>query len=142
MDPSQLTPGAKQVWELFDVGWNERDYTVSDRTCADDCRFHFGDTEFLMRSPQAQSIPARWIAAFPDFKFELLDAVEQGDTVALRLRFSGTQRGPFLGTPPTERPMRATQMVFARIEGGKIKELWEDFDALGMWQQLGRTLEP
>jgi len=130
------------VWELFDLGWNHQDYAVVDRICTDDCRLHFGPIELLMRSPQAKAVPERWVSAFPDFRFELLDAIEHGDTVALRLSFHGTHLGTFQGYPATQRTMQATQMIFARIESGRVKELWEDYDALGIWQQLGRKLEP
>ena len=37
--------------------------------------------------------------AFPDLHFEIEELVAEGDTVAGRLRMSGTHEGPLMGTP-------------------------------------------
>jgi hypothetical protein len=140
MDTANLGAGARLVWELFEIGWNRRDPSIADRLCSETCSLHFGAIDLRMRSPQALAVPLRWVAAFPDIHFELLDAVEAEGRVALRLAFGGTHEGPFQGFPATHREIRVTQMVFARVEAGRVVELWEDYDALGMWQQLGRKL--
>ena len=45
---------------------------------------------------------ALW-AAFPDSHLEFDGIVVQGDKVAARFTFSGTQKGALMGIPPTER---------------------------------------
>jgi predicted ester cyclase len=42
-----------------------------------------------------------------------------------------------MGIAPTGRPVRISGMVIDRIVDGKIVEEWEEWDALGMMQQLG-----
>src|SRR5687767_6433970 len=40
-------------------------------------------------------------AAFPDVKPEIDELIVEGDTVVMRDHATGTQKGPFLGAPPT-----------------------------------------
>jgi predicted ester cyclase len=58
------------------------------------------------------------------------------------MTFYGTQRGEFQGLPPTGKSVTFTGINIARIEGGKIAELWSEFDALGVLQQLGAIPAP
>jgi predicted ester cyclase len=39
--------------------------------------------------------------------------------------------------PPTGRPITITGLAMHRIENGKIKEGWNNWDALGLLQQVG-----
>src|ERR687889_602484 len=80
--------------------------------------------------------------AFTDLHFEIEELVAEGDTVAGRLRMSGTHEGPLMGTPPTGRSVRQEHMHFVRFEGGKGVEHWGVRDDLGMMQQLGLMPDP
>lgn len=75
--------------------------------------------------------------AFPDFKAEVLDIIGEDDTVAMRVKLSGTHKGPFMGIDPTGKSFEVENMVFTRIEDGKIAERWLQPDTVGMLTQLG-----
>ena len=137
IDETSLGLGSKAVWEFYRSGWNQRDLGAAVRYCSDRCVLHHRDGDLLVLSPEASAVRERWIKTFPDFRFELLDAVEQGDKVALRLAFTGTQSGPLLGYHPSHRMVKVTQMVVARIDAGRVADLWEEYDELGMFRQLG-----
>jgi predicted ester cyclase len=47
-----------------------------------------------------------------------------------------------MSIPPTGNRMTITGMAIARFSGSKIEEGWQNFDALGMMQQLGVILAP
>jgi steroid delta-isomerase-like uncharacterized protein len=81
------------------------------------------------------------LEAFPDFRARVEDVVAEGDTVAMRVTLSGTHEGGFVGIPPTGKRFEAANMVFTRIEDGKIAERWVVPDSLGMMTQLG-VVEP
>jgi steroid delta-isomerase-like uncharacterized protein len=76
-------------------------------------------------------------AAFPDLEWRVDEMVAEGDTVASRFTWRGTHRGPFLGVPPTGRPIAVTGMVFDRVVGGRLVESQILMNTLGILAQLG-----
>ncbi len=74
---------------------------------------------------------------FPDIAFALEDVVAEDDLVVARGVLSGTNQGPFMGIPPTGRPMRWTATRMFRIRDGKISEGWLNIDMVGMLVQMG-----
>lgn len=84
----------------------------------------------------------RFRGAFPDFSATVEDAVTEGDTVAMRVTLRGTHEGEFMGIEPTNKSFEVGNMVFTRIEDGKIAERWVQPDTLGMMQQLGIVSPP
>jgi predicted ester cyclase len=77
--------------------------------------------------------------AFPDIRFVLEDAVAEGDTLAVRYYWTGTQTGPFLDMAPTGKPVRVRGMDFYRFRNGAVAEHWEILDQLGLLRHLGRA---
>ncbi len=75
--------------------------------------------------------------AFPDIKFTIEDQIAEGYMVVTRWTYSGTHKGEFMGIPPTGVHVTGTGISIDRIAGGKIMEVWTNYDALGMLQQLG-----
>ena len=109
---------------------------------AEDCVEHgpFGqDTEG--RDAVREQLEA-FVDAFPDFEATVEDAVTEGDTVAMRVTLSGTHDGPFMGIEPTGESFRVQNMVFTRVEDGRIVERWVQPDTLGMLAQMGVVDSP
>ncbi|MBI2965537.1 MAG: ester cyclase [Chloroflexi bacterium] len=77
------------------------------------------------------------ITAFPDRKIVHHDAITAGDKVLIRWSMSGTHQGELLGIPPTRKTMTITGFDYFRFEDGKIVEMWQETDQLGMLRQLG-----
>jgi len=74
---------------------------------------------------------------FPDANEQIVDILGEGDKVAVRMRFRGTQAG-ILGTyPPTGKPVDSEYLAIYRIEGGLIVEAWAEWDNLATLKQLG-----
>ena len=76
-------------------------------------------------------------AAFPDLYYIVEDQIAEGDKVATRYRAGGTHQGELMGIAPTGNRVEITGISIMRLDGGKIEEIWENLDALGMMQQLG-----
>ncbi|MBW7907399.1 MAG: ester cyclase [Kiritimatiellae bacterium] len=76
-------------------------------------------------------------ATFPDAHETLLDLVAEGDKVAARHLFHGTQLGPMGQFPPSEKLLEATYLAIYRIENGRIVEAWVEWDNLAGLKQLG-----
>ena len=76
-------------------------------------------------------------AAFPDFHYEILQQVDDGDTHVGYLRASGTMSGDFMGMPATGKSATWDEIHIGRMADGKIAEHWAVIDQLGMLTQLG-----
>jgi predicted ester cyclase len=59
---------------------------------------------------------------------------------ATRWTVSGTHQGDLPDIPKTGRHFSVTGMSLGRIENGKFVESWNNWDALGLMQQLGAVL--
>jgi steroid delta-isomerase-like uncharacterized protein len=78
-----------------------------------------------------------YLTAFPDHQVTVEDMIAEGDKVVARVTVRGTHQGAFLGIPPTGKHWTFTAIDIIRIAGGKIVEHWNNYDALGLMQQLG-----
>lgn len=74
--------------------------------------------------------------AFPHFEVTVEDVVVEGDRVAMRLTIRGTHEGEMMGIAPTGNRVEFQNVIFHRMEGGKIAERWVQPDVLGLLQQL------
>ena len=81
-------------------------------------------------------------SAFPDFNAEIEDLIAEGDRVVVRMKWTGTHEGEFMGIPPTGRIISIEVIDIVRFEGGKFVEHWGIMDNMGMMQQLGVVPEP
>lgn len=79
---------------------------------------------------------------FPDYRFEIIDQIAEGDMVLTRAWVRGTQQGTFMGTPGTGKTFEITLCNVMRIRDGKIVDEWDEFDTLGMLAQLGIVARP
>lgn len=76
---------------------------------------------------------------FPDASEHLEAVIAEGDLVAARHLFTGTQHGPLGGHPPTGRRMRARYLAMYRVAGDRIVEAWAEWDNLAGLAQLGHA---
>ena len=74
---------------------------------------------------------------FPDAHETLQDLVAEGNKVAARHRFRGTQRGPMGAYPPTGKAIEADYIAIYRVEEGRIVEAWAAWDNLSGLKQRG-----
>ncbi len=82
-------------------------------------------------------------SGFPDFQVTIEDLfAAEGDKVVLRFTFRGTHQGEFMGVAPTGRQVTMSGIDIFGVADGKIVELWNEEDVLGMMQQVGAIPEP
>jgi steroid delta-isomerase-like uncharacterized protein len=75
--------------------------------------------------------------SFPDLKFTLHHTLVEGDKVAIRVSAKGTNSGAFYGIPATGKVITWDALRILRVENGKFVEGVNQFDQLGILQQLG-----
>src|SRR5918994_5467815 len=89
----------------------------------------------------------RWISpfrgAFPDFRMEIVQLVEEGETVVAHFRCSGTHLGEWLGIPPTGRRFESVEEIYVfEVRAGRLVAAHGVEDNLSRLLQLGIALAP
>jgi steroid delta-isomerase-like uncharacterized protein len=138
--PGPVTPELdrnKQIVRSFVAAWNERDFDRFDALMADGAVLEVSGVTVPCDPAGTRAIAEQWTTAFPDWRFDLLVLVADGDLVAAHMPYSGTFSEPLLGLAPTGRFARVDEMVVFRIQDGRIAGAWEVYDESGMWRQLG-----
>lgn len=124
----------RRFWE----GFNAHNLDVWDEVCTPD----FINHDPGLPTPEAdlatlkQTIGAMQ-AAFPDMGSSEEDLIAEGNKVVVRRIIRGTHQGEFMGVGPTGNKVSIAGVWVAHLSGGKIKEQWVYFDALGLLQQIG-----
>lgn len=75
--------------------------------------------------------------AIPDIHATIEDMVAEGDKVVARFTLRGTHKAEFLGVPATGRSISIAVINIYRFEDGRVAEVWQLPDALGLMRQLG-----
>ena len=82
------------------------------------------------------------LETFPDAHESIADLIAEGDRVAARMSFSGTQNGPLGPYPATGKRLTSEYLAIYRLEGGMIVEIWAEWDNLTSLIQLGHFTPP
>ncbi len=80
--------------------------------------------------------------SFHDVNFRMDDIFASGDKVIFRFIERGTHTDDFMGMPASGKTFESSGYLISRFVDGKVAEQWEEFDMLGMMQQLGMELKP
>ncbi len=75
--------------------------------------------------------------AFPDWHETIEDIIAEGDKVWVRLAYTGTHKGEFMGLAPTGKKITSKAVDIYRIVNGKLAEYWNVTDNVGMFKQIG-----
>ena len=75
--------------------------------------------------------------AFPDWNETIEDIIAEGDKVWVRITFTGTNTGEWLGFAPTGKKVTSKNVDTYRIVNGKLAEYWNVTDASDFNRQLG-----
>jgi steroid delta-isomerase-like uncharacterized protein len=120
--------------------WNRYNLDALDKLFAPDFVLHFlpdGSESSGIESLRDHVREHR--KAFPDWSEEIRRIVAERDLVVIHYVSTGTNRGRWLGNPPTGRKIRINEVSIFRIEDGRIAEQWLLPDLFSMQQQLAGT---
>jgi steroid delta-isomerase-like uncharacterized protein len=128
----------------FQEVWNEgRIQTVYELLSPDAVATGQRGAEKEIRGPEEFVKFVREIrGAFPDIKVKVEDVFGTEDKVVLRWSGTMTHTGEALGLPPSGRTVRCRGITIAHIVDGKIVEGWDNWDQLGMLEQIGVYQKP
>ena len=117
------------------------DIDLIDEICTEDFTEHTPMWETRGRDNAKQEIK-EFLSSFSDFSATVEDIIAEDDTVAMRITLRGTHDGEFQGIEPTGNDFEVQNMVFTRIEDGRIAERWIQPDMLGMMRQFDVIDQP
>ncbi len=63
--------------------------------------------------------------------------IAEGDRVMVLWNFQGAHQAEYLGMPPSHKQVNFAGINIFRVENGRIAEVWNLWDQVGEWQQLG-----
>lgn len=122
------------IRRIYDLD-NKREKESLYKLVSPACIFHILDAD--LSKEQFKEFDASWVVAFPDIHATINDIIAEGEKVAFRLTFEGTNTGEFMGNSPTRKKIKITHTNWARVINGKLIEYWNTSDGLSMMQQLG-----
>lgn len=123
---------------------NRRDFAALEDIVAPDLKRHSGATSGLAieNRDQFKAFLKQDLAAVPDSVQEVEFMVAMNEFVAVRARYSGTQKGPWGPFPPSNKRLELPFIGIIRIEHERIAEIWVEWDNLNALQQLGHIPSP
>ncbi len=130
------------VRRFFDEVVNGQNLDVLDELVAEDVVNHSAVAGHRQGLEGFRHVVEWGMAMSPDARYELLDVIAEGDTVACRVRVGGTMQGELFGVPATGERFSAEHVHWHRVEGGKLVERWAVRDDLGTLIQLGIVAPP
>jgi steroid delta-isomerase-like uncharacterized protein len=133
----------RAVVQAFVETINAQDWNGLDELVAREFIRHSRAAGSEVRSrEQLKAYFQREFETFPDAMETVEDLIVEGDKVAARHRFHGTQQGPMGPYPPSGKSITADYLAIYRLEGGRIIEAWAEWDNLSGLEQLGHYTPP
>ena len=115
-----------------------RDFAAAAELLSPDFTINLAGVPYQMRGPRIwRKNTEMFFNAFPDIQIETQDIFAADDKVAVRVRFTGTHTGEFLGNQPSQRRVDYQSYELYRIADGKIAEEWICADMLTILTQIG-----
>jgi predicted ester cyclase len=133
----QEEPNVAVVRRFIDGAVNGGDPAVIDETWSEDLLWHGGSLgTFKGRAAFKTSFIANATSTWNDMHLEIHEVIASGDKIVLRFTNSGTNVGPFMGTPPTGKHAEWPGIGIYTVRDGRITEGWFAEDILAILIQL------
>lgn len=135
--PAAQAAAIKAAALNFYAFWNTGKKEYLDQAVSAD----FIDNTLPEGRPQGPTGPvfasANFRKAVPDLRCDVQDLLITGDKVTVRMVFTGTHTGDFMGHKGTGKPIRFFAIDILHVRDGKIFEDWHLEDNLTLLKQLG-----
>src|SRR5688572_1423592 len=109
----------QKLWQAMETGTFEQLSAV----VTPDCEFRMPGAD-LRGAQELWGLRQMWWSAFPDLKHEIVNSVENSDTLACELHVMGTHSGPLQGpqgtVPATGKKVVFQSCDYLRFRDGKV----------------------
>jgi steroid delta-isomerase-like uncharacterized protein len=139
-----MTEETVQAWtdSVLEM-WNEANLTIVDKVYAPEIvRHDCGLPEDIVGLENIKKYLENFFDAFPDLNITIDETIAGGDKLAQRWTLTGTNTGSMANMPPTGKNVRVSGVSIIHMVNGKAIEIWDFYNALDMYQQLGFTITP
>ena len=129
------------VRRFYEEVWNKGNVDFAFEVFAEDYTRHDLRPTKALPGPEGQrEIAAEFRMAFPDLEWKVDLIFAEGDLVAGRWTARGTNTGRWGGAEPTGKTAQFSGMNIFRFANGKVVEIWNHRDDLGLREQLGASI--
>ena len=129
------------VMRFYEQVWGKGNVEVCDVVFAKDYVRHDLRPSQAPPGPEGMKrIAADFRSAFPDLRFDVDIVIAEDEFVAARWTASGTHLGAWGAVEPTGRRASFSGVNIYRFENGKVAELWNHRDDLGLMEQVGAPI--
>jgi steroid delta-isomerase-like uncharacterized protein len=129
----------KQTVQAFVDAINSQDWARLDLLVAPDFVRHSiaaGESPVRSRAELVDFLRHEY-ETFPDAQETILDIFAEGEKVAVRHHFRGTQHGAMGAYLPSGKTVNSEYIAIYRVRNGQILEVWAEWDNLASLRQLG-----
>jgi steroid delta-isomerase-like uncharacterized protein len=126
------------VRPFYEEVWNGGNVEVAEELFAPDYfRHDLRPTRAAPGGAGMAAIASAFRGAFPDLRMDVDLILSDGDLVAARWTSTGTFSGPWGDVGPTGVRATFSGVNIFRIRDGRVVELWNHRDDLGLMEQVG-----
>lgn len=122
-------------WKAIDGIFNKGSAEAAERHLKETYFTHWNESR---GRDNVKAIAQSLLKTFPDLEYSCEHVITEGDLVFAILRLTGTDKGGFMGRPPTGRRIDMTELHIVRFDpkDGRYIEGWPCFDGLELSRQL------
>jgi len=129
------------VRRFYEEVWDRGNTDFAFEVFADDyVRHDLRSTDALPGPAGQKKIADDFRAAFPDLRVTVDLIFGEGDFVLGRWTATGTHSGSWAGLEPSGRRVEFSAANIWRFENGKVAEIWNHRDDLGLREQIGAAI--
>jgi steroid delta-isomerase-like uncharacterized protein len=119
----------------FEEVWNRGSRAAVAELLAPDAVLHEANADCV--GPEGfYAFYDRLTAAFSEFQVTVHDTIAEDDRACIRWSCTCKHTGDGLGIPATQKTVHVTGISIMRIANGRLVEGWQNWDMLGMLEQL------
>jgi steroid delta-isomerase-like uncharacterized protein len=129
------------VQRFYEEVWDRGNVEFANEVFHDDYVRHDLRSSQAMPGPAGQAkIAADFRRSFPDAHWRVDLLLAEDDLVAARWTATGTHTGPWGSVEPTGKHASFAGVNIFRFANGKVAELWNHRDDLGLMTQVGAPI--
>src|SRR4051812_40448152 len=125
----------KLVEQVFNEAMNKQNFSLLDKIIGPTYVNHMQPDK---KGPEGlKEILQQFLGGFPDMQIKIEHIAADGDLIATRGYWTGTNKGSFMGMPSTGKKVKVEYVDFWRAQNGMLVENWVQMDLQSMMMQLG-----